>query len=121
MTAQAQENTSTLLPVAYMAPESIRKQEYSIKSDSFSFGVFLWEIVTRYETAQQQQQQQQRVGQLTRCVSKFISNHRPFLLGACGAGRSRMRGNRCWRWPLASRSRGCGSRSPINAPTCFVC
>ena len=51
MTAQAQENnTSTLLPVAYMAPESIRKQEYSIKSDSFSFGVFLWEIVTRYET-----------------------------------------------------------------------
>jgi serine/threonine protein kinase len=51
MTTQAQENnTSTLLPVAYMAPESIRKQEYSIKSDSFSFGVFLWEIVTRYET-----------------------------------------------------------------------
>ncbi len=52
MTTQAQENnTSTLLPVAYMAPESIRKQEYSIKSDSFSFGVFLWEIVTRYEAS----------------------------------------------------------------------
>lgn len=29
-----------------MSPESITKQEYSIKSDVFSFGVVVWEILT---------------------------------------------------------------------------
>ncbi len=41
-------NEASVLPVGYMAPESIRRREYSIKSDSFSFGVFLWELVTKY-------------------------------------------------------------------------
>eukprot|EP01087_Luapelamoeba_hula_P018988 TRINITY_DN6220_c0_g1_i1.p1 TRINITY_DN6220_c0_g1~~TRINITY_DN6220_c0_g1_i1.p1 ORF type:complete len:1407 (-),score=218.11 TRINITY_DN6220_c0_g1_i1:15-4235(-) len=38
---------SEIGPVAYMAPESIVRHQYSIKSDSFSFGVLLWELETR--------------------------------------------------------------------------
>ncbi len=34
-------------PVAWMAPETLDQKEYSKASDSFSFGVFLWELVAR--------------------------------------------------------------------------
>ncbi|CAG7723244.1 unnamed protein product [Allacma fusca] len=38
--------TKGLLPVRWMAPESIRDGVFSIKSDCWSFGVVLWEMAT---------------------------------------------------------------------------
>mmetsp|Transcript_20958 Transcript_20958/g.29294 ORF Transcript_20958/g.29294 Transcript_20958/m.29294 type:complete len:1024 (+) Transcript_20958:143-3214(+) len=38
---------STVGPVRWMAPEAIVHQHYSEKSDTYSFGVTLWELVTR--------------------------------------------------------------------------
>ncbi len=40
---------ATVGPLKWMAPESIRNREYSKKSDMWSFGVTVWEIVTREE------------------------------------------------------------------------
>mmetsp|Transcript_33593 Transcript_33593/g.84354 ORF Transcript_33593/g.84354 Transcript_33593/m.84354 type:complete len:607 (+) Transcript_33593:3-1823(+) len=40
---------SNIGPVKYMAPEAIAQKNYSVKSDSFSFGAFIWECVTRQE------------------------------------------------------------------------
>ncbi len=34
-------------PIKWMAPEAIKYKEYSKKSDMWSFGVTVWEIVTR--------------------------------------------------------------------------
>jgi serine/threonine protein kinase len=33
----------------WMAPEVIRGEEYTIKSDVFSFGIIIWEIISREE------------------------------------------------------------------------
>lgn len=41
--------TSTIGPAKYMAPEAIKEKKYSEKSDAFSFGVLLWEMVTGKE------------------------------------------------------------------------
>ncbi|PRP82797.1 hypothetical protein PROFUN_10012 [Planoprotostelium fungivorum] len=40
------ETKSTVGPVAWMSPEAILKQQYSTKSDVFSFGVVIWEIIS---------------------------------------------------------------------------
>eukprot|EP01117_Protostelium_nocturnum_P009025 TRINITY_DN3239_c0_g1_i1.p1 TRINITY_DN3239_c0_g1~~TRINITY_DN3239_c0_g1_i1.p1 ORF type:complete len:1365 (+),score=254.10 TRINITY_DN3239_c0_g1_i1:56-4150(+) len=40
---------SNVGPLKWMAPESILNREYSYSSDTFSFGVVIWEIVTRKE------------------------------------------------------------------------
>eukprot|EP01118_Nematostelium_gracile_P018804 TRINITY_DN8497_c0_g1_i1.p1 TRINITY_DN8497_c0_g1~~TRINITY_DN8497_c0_g1_i1.p1 ORF type:complete len:462 (-),score=77.47 TRINITY_DN8497_c0_g1_i1:4-1389(-) len=36
-------------PFKWMAPEALREGRYSVKSDAFSFGVVLWEIISRQQ------------------------------------------------------------------------
>ncbi|PRP80707.1 hypothetical protein PROFUN_11580 [Planoprotostelium fungivorum] len=45
----ASTTSSTIGPIKWMAPEAITKREYSVKSDAFSFGVVIWEIITGQE------------------------------------------------------------------------
>jgi predicted Ser/Thr protein kinase len=40
---------SNVGPIKWMAPESIKRKEYSKKSDIWSFGVVVWEVVTGQE------------------------------------------------------------------------
>ena len=37
----------TELPLKWMAPESIERSMYSEKSDVWSFGITIWEVMTR--------------------------------------------------------------------------
>ena len=39
--------TQEIGPIKWMSPESLENREYSIRSDIFSYGVVLYEIVTR--------------------------------------------------------------------------
>ncbi|WAR25677.1 SEA-like protein [Mya arenaria] len=43
----ASENKKTMLPVKWMALECLEKGKYSSKSDVWSFGIVLWELMTR--------------------------------------------------------------------------
>jgi len=45
--AAADTTKSSVGPVCWMAPEAIVHQHYSEKSDAYSFGVMLWELLTR--------------------------------------------------------------------------
>jgi serine/threonine protein kinase len=42
--AQVATTNTTIGPIQHMSPEAILESEYSEKSDSFSFGVLLWEV-----------------------------------------------------------------------------
>jgi len=46
---EIQTTKSNVGPVKWMPPESIREKIYSFKSDSWSFGVFMWEVICRTE------------------------------------------------------------------------
>ncbi|PRP79105.1 hypothetical protein PROFUN_11661, partial [Planoprotostelium fungivorum] len=48
-TDSASVTTSVVGPLKWMSPEAISKREYSTKSDVFSFGVVIWEILTGQE------------------------------------------------------------------------
>ncbi|KHJ96482.1 protein tyrosine kinase [Oesophagostomum dentatum] len=41
---QKKEKTLRKVPIRYLAPETLKKREYSVKTDVWSFGVFLWEV-----------------------------------------------------------------------------
>eukprot|EP01118_Nematostelium_gracile_P013630 TRINITY_DN5171_c0_g1_i1.p1 TRINITY_DN5171_c0_g1~~TRINITY_DN5171_c0_g1_i1.p1 ORF type:complete len:323 (+),score=89.43 TRINITY_DN5171_c0_g1_i1:110-1078(+) len=52
MSRVAQDESTTVSntgPLKWMAPESLREKKYSQKSDSWAFGITLWEILTRQE------------------------------------------------------------------------
>ncbi|PIO60256.1 hypothetical protein TELCIR_18251, partial [Teladorsagia circumcincta] len=40
---QKKEKTLKKVPVRYLAPETLKKREYTVKTDVWSFGVFMWE------------------------------------------------------------------------------
>ncbi|PRP72821.1 serine/threonine-protein kinase CTR1-like, partial [Planoprotostelium fungivorum] len=44
-TEEASQTQSKVGPLKWMAPEAITSREYSIKSDVFSFGVVIWEVL----------------------------------------------------------------------------
>src|SRR5690606_2416813 len=44
--SEAARTTSTIGPLRWMAPESLRSREYSQATDSYMFGCFLYELVS---------------------------------------------------------------------------
>jgi serine/threonine protein kinase len=40
---------ATVIPLRWMAPENLQDRSYSIKSDVWSYGILVWEIVTGRE------------------------------------------------------------------------
>lgn len=41
---QKKEKTLKKVPVRYLAPETLKRREYTVKTDVWSFGVFMWEV-----------------------------------------------------------------------------
>ncbi|XGW01223.1 hypothetical protein V3C99_013860 [Haemonchus contortus] len=41
---QKKEKTLKKVPVRYLAPETLKKRQYTVKTDVWSFGVFIWEV-----------------------------------------------------------------------------
>jgi ankyrin repeat protein/serine/threonine protein kinase len=81
---------SNIGPLKWMAPESITKHEYSEKSDSFSFGICLWELLSAGEPYQ---------GQFDLEVAVAVvqsEDYRPKLPESCPAPLAQLI-RQCWR------------------------
>jgi len=76
--------SNTVLPIAWAAPECIRKSEYSSKSDVWAYGIFLWELFTEKHPYEKQNLTFVGIGIANDTISLEIpSNWSPALKNLC--------------------------------------